>query len=199
MNTYNDKYVEVEYGGVFVYKNTITLELFQSIKLDETYIQIVIGDIEAINLMYAAENDIFDFISNDTFDLYIESLDKFNIRVSGVVIINEEKGVWKSQIELINLLTNETTYIDSRTTDAVILALKEDLPIMIREDLLIQHSKKYKNSNEDTDLDFLEKKQNKFVSKSQELHQLLQKYIEDENYEEASKIKKEIDKIKGGN
>jgi hypothetical protein len=70
---------------------------------------------------------------------------------------------------------------------------------MIREDLLIQHSKKYKNSNEDTDLDFLEKKQNKFVSKSQELHQLLQKYIEDENYEEASKIKKEIDKIKGGN
>jgi len=199
MNTYNDKYVEVEYGGVFVYKNTITLELFQSIKLDETYIQIVIGDIEATNLMYAAENDIFDFISNDTFDLYIESLDKFNIRVSGVVIINEEKGVWKSQIELINLLTNETTYIDSRTTDAVILALKEDLPIMIREDLLIQHSKKYKNSNEDTDLDFLEKKQNKFVSKSQELHQLLQKYIEDENYEEASKIKKEIDKIKGGN
>lgn len=199
MNTYNDKYVEVEYGGVFVYNNTITLELFQGIEANETYIQIVIGDIEATNLMYAAENDIFDFISNDTFDLYIESLDKFNIRVSGIVILNEERGVWKSQIELINLLTNETTYIDSRTTDAVILALKEDLPIMICEDLLIQHSKKYNESEENTNLDFLSKKQTKFTTKSQDLHQLLQKYIEDENYEEAAKIKKEIDKIKGGN
>jgi len=140
--------------------------------------------------MQAAESDIFDFLPNDTFDLYIESLERFNIKICGIIILNEENGIWKSQIELINLINNEKTYIDARITDALIISLKENLPVMINVNLLRKNIKSY-TQNEDTN----EPVQNE---SPMSLQKLLEKYIEDENYEEAAKIKKTIDKIKGG-
>jgi len=195
MNIYNDDYTELEYGGIYVYKNTIILELFEvmedieDIEENDNFIEITIGDIEATNIMQVAESDIFDFLPNDTFDLYLESLEKFNIKICGIIILNEEKGVWKSQIELINLVNNEKTYIDTRITDALILSLKEKLPIMINTSLLHKNNKSYVK-DEDTTIAQDESPTS--------LQKLLDKCVEDENYEEAAKIKKTIDKIKGG-
>ena len=197
MNTYNDEYAELEYGGIYIYKNAIILELFEvieGIEESENFIEISIGDIEATNIMQTAESDIFGFLPNDTFDLYIESLEKFNIKICGIIILNEENGIWKSQIELINLINNEKTYIDARITDALILSLKENLPIMINANLLHRNIKSY-TQNEGTNEDTNEPVQNE---SPMSLQKLLEKYIEDENYEEATKIKKTIDKIKGG-
>lgn len=202
MNLYEKEYVELEYGGIFVYKNTITLELFEA-DTDteiEKLIQIKIGDIEATNIMLAAEQDIFDFLPTDTFDLFIESLNKFNIRICGIVILQEENGIWKSQIELINTITNETTYIECRTTDAIILSFKEDLPIMIDKKLMEKHQKKYKDILKDYNesSENIENIENIKNSSPDNLEKLLQKHIKNENYEEAAKLKKIIDKIKGG-
>lgn len=204
MNTYNDDLVELEYGGVYILKNSITLELYDPESEDEEcYITMLIGDIEATNIIYAAENDIFDFIENDTHDFILESLDQFNIRIAGILIVDEHQGKWQAQIELINLSDNSKTYIECRPTDALILSLKENIPLMIKKDLLHKkNSNNVKNIDVKDSIDF-DNDENLMQSFDKinvsKLEERLDQYVKEEKYEEAAKIKIQIDKIKGEN
>lgn len=196
MKSYNDDLIELEYGGIFVYNNIITLELFDINEENEQYIEMVIGDVEATNIMHVAENDIFDFLPNDTFDLFIDALNKFDIKISGVIISGEEYGKWTAEIELINLETNAKTYIESRPTDAVILSIKEKIPIMINKEFLEKQYKKELNKDSKEDITTSVKSLEEMSIDN--LEKMLNSYVEEEKYEDAAKIKKRIDKIKGG-
>jgi len=123
-----------------------------------------------------------------THDLLKTVIDSLNARVQKVLIYKSEKGIYFSYvfIEKENL---ETLQIDSRTSDAIALALRCNVPIYIYESILerdkIQITKEAKPQStikEQTTLESLE--------------EALNKAVEEENYELASVLRDKIEKIK---
>jgi bifunctional DNase/RNase len=153
---------------------------------NERTILIEIGDIEATNLFLAMNSETF--ISNvlDTHDLYIESLTAFGIEIVGGILTYSNGDVWEGSLELLNLNTNETVYIDCRPTDIFTILLKLGLPIHIYEDLL-----------ETYQIDEKERQEKNIADSIEHLENMLAKYVEEEDYEKAEIIKIMINKRKG--
>lgn len=149
-------------------------------------ILIEIGDVEATNIFMAMNSDIFISEVLDTHDLLIESLTRFNIEIVSGIITDSDGDYWEGSLELVNLNTQETTYIDCRPTDIIVILLKLGLPIYIYESLLesykIDEKKRIQTNNENS----IEK-----------LEALLNKYVSEEDYEKAEIVKTIILKRKG--
>jgi len=139
-----------------------------------------------------------------THDLFKNFADSFDINLKEVVINKFEEGIFYSK--LVCEREGEIKEIDSRTSDAVALALRFGCPIYANADIIneagivIEESESEPGEEETTDQpveetgtapgygyeDFL----------LDELEEMLQKAIEDENYEEASRIRDEIKRRK---
>ncbi len=143
-----------------------------------------------------------------THDLFKNLADAFDINLLEVIIYNLVEGIFYAK--LIIQQGTETIEIDTRTSDAIALAVRFKCPISTYEFILssagiiLDESQKDKDLNDDNDeFDELEKELEEIdpskpldYSKMSitELNKVLQNAIEHENYEEASKIKAEIDK-----
>jgi bifunctional DNase/RNase len=133
-----------------------------------------------------------------THDLFKRFADTFNITIQEVVINKFLEGVFHA--ELVCNDGPQEYRIDARTSDAVALALRFRCPIYTNEKIMsaagiiVEEKKEPKT-----------KKAEKTPSESgvqfesyslSELKGLLQKAVEKEEYEEASRIKLEIDRRK---
>lgn len=143
-----------------------------------------------------------------THDLFKNLADAFDINLLEVIIYNLVEGIFYAK--LIIQQGSETIEIDTRTSDAIALAVRFKCPISTYEFILssagiiLDESQKDKDIDDDSDeFDELEKEledidPSKPLDYSKmsvtELNKVLQNAIEHENYEEASKIKAEIDK-----
>ena len=132
-----------------------------------------------------------------THDLFKQTLETFNISLQEVVINNLKDGIFYSS--LVCLKNGESYEIDSRTSDALALAVRFDCPIYSYEFILdaagvvLEHvDEENADLNETSDegvetLDDLTLK---------ELKALLAENLSQENYEEAAKIRDEINRRK---
>jgi bifunctional DNase/RNase len=132
-----------------------------------------------------------------THDLFKQTLETFNISLQEVVINNLQDGIFYSR--LVCLKNGESYEIDSRTSDALALAVRFDCPIYSYEFILdaagvvLEHvDEENADLNETSDegvetLDDLTLK---------ELKALLAENLSQENYEEAAKIRDEINRRK---
>ena len=143
-----------------------------------------------------------------THDLFKNLADAFEINLLEVIIYNLVEGIFYAK--LIIQQGTETIEIDTRTSDAIALAVRFKCPISTYEFILssagiiLDESQKDKDiDDENDDFDDLEKEledidPSKPLDYSKmsitELNKVLQNAIEHENYEEASKIKAEIDR-----
>ncbi len=143
-----------------------------------------------------------------THDLFKNLADAFEINLLEVIIYNLVEGIFYAK--LIIQQGTETIEIDTRTSDAIALAVRFKCPISTYEFILssagiiLDESQKDKDIDDDSDeFDELEKEleeidPNKPIDYTKlsitELNKVLQNAIEHENYEEASKIKAEIDR-----
>lgn len=143
-----------------------------------------------------------------THDLFKNLADAFDINLLEVIIYNLVEGIFYAK--LIIQQGTETIEIDTRTSDAIALAVRFKCPIFTYEFILssagiiLDESQKDKDIDDDSDeFDELEKEledidPSKPLDYSKmsitELNKVLQNAIEHENYEEASKIKAEIDR-----
>ncbi|MCW8897460.1 MAG: bifunctional nuclease family protein [Flavobacteriales bacterium] len=143
-----------------------------------------------------------------THDLFKNLADAFEINLLEVIIYNLVEGIFYAK--LIIQQGTETIEIDTRTSDAIALAVRFKCPISTYEFILssagiiLDESQKDKDIDGDSDeFDDLEKEiedidPSKPLDYSKmsitELNKVLQNAIEHENYEEASKIKAEIDR-----
>ncbi len=143
-----------------------------------------------------------------THDLFKNLADAFEINLLEVIIYNLVEGIFYAK--LIIQQGTETIEIDTRTSDAIALAVRFKCPISTYEFILssagiiLDESQKDKDIDDDSDeFDELEKEledidPSKPLDYSKlsitELNKVLQNAIEHENYEEASKIKAEIDR-----
>jgi hypothetical protein len=161
-------------------------------------IPIIIGGFEAQAIVIKLEN--LDPPRPLTHDLFKKFADEFNITVTEVMIYKLEEGVFFSKLICNN---GEKEYsIDSRTSDAVAIALRFGSPIFITEEIL----KKAGITVNPTDSEissvnevenFFESEKTKYDTYSdEELYKMIDEAIRTEDYERAGAVRDEIAKRK---
>ncbi|MCT4645437.1 MAG: bifunctional nuclease family protein, partial [Carboxylicivirga sp.] len=98
----------------------------------ERRIPIIIGGVEAQSIAIKLEG--LEPPRPLTHDLFLNFSKSFNIEVTEVVVYKLEEGIFYS--ELVCKKDNEQLHIDSRTSDAVALALRFGCPIYTYEDII---------------------------------------------------------------
>jgi uncharacterized protein len=164
----------------------------------ERRVPIIIGGFEAQAIVIKLEN--LDPPRPLTHDLFRSFATEFNISIIEVMIYKLEEGVFYSRL-LCNNGEKEIS-IDSRTSDAVALALRFGCPIYITEEILekagITITPAEADTSSDTDNDTLfETGNSKFENYSdEELYKMIDEAVKTEDYERAASIRDEIDKRK---
>jgi len=133
-----------------------------------------------------------------THDLFVSFASAYNINMIEVLITKLEEGIFYSELVCENF--SNRVKIDSRTSDAVALAIRFKCPIYANESVLNMagissgdFGKTSGDSDEDTELDNTKNLEDRDLV---ELEKLLNDAINSENYELASKIRDEINKRK---
>jgi bifunctional DNase/RNase len=162
----------------------------------ERRIPIIIGGFEAQAIVIKLEN--LDPPRPLTHDLFKKFADEFNISVLEVFIYKLEEGVFFSKLICNN--GDKEIAIDSRTSDAVALALRFSCPIYIAEGILDKAGISVSPAESETQPEperIFESGGNKYGSYSdEELYKLIDESIKVEDYERAASIRDEIEKRK---
>jgi hypothetical protein len=164
----------------------------------ERRIPIIIGGFEAQAIVIKLEN--LEPPRPLTHDLFKTFADEFNIAVIEVMIYKLEEGVFFSQLVCNN---GEKEYtIDSRTSDAVAIALRFGCPIYITEEILekagitITSADTEASSSNEVDNLFESEKSNYDSNSDEELYKMIDEAVKTEDYEKAASIRDEIEKRK---
>jgi hypothetical protein len=164
----------------------------------EKRIPIIIGGFEAQAIVIKLEN--LEPPRPLTHDLFKSFADKFNITIIEVMIHKLEEGVFYSRL-LCNNGEKELT-IDSRTSDAVALALRFGCPIYITEEILEKAGitvapADTPGSSESEDDRLYETGDSKYTNYSdEELYKMIDEAVRTEDYERAATIRDELEKRK---
>jgi len=145
-----------------------------------------------------------------THDLFRSFADTFSIKVKEVLIYDLIEGIFFAKIVCEN--GTKEGEIDARTSDAIALAVRFNCPVYTYEFILSQSGivlddDKDAPAADDGDLTEQEEEEllaevtsgNDFGRKSdKELEEMLNKALEEENYERASRIRDELNRRKSG-
>ena len=164
----------------------------------ERRIPIIIGGFEAQAIVIKLEN--LDPPRPLTHDLFKKFADEFNILVIEVMIYKLEEGVFFSKLVCNN---GEKEYsIDSRTSDAVAIALRFGCTIFITEEILkkagitVNPADSELSSVNEVE-NFFEPEKTKYDTYSdEELYKMIDEAIKTEDYERAATVRDEIEKRK---
>jgi hypothetical protein len=160
-------------------------------------IPIIIGGFEAQAIVIKLEN--LEPPRPLTHDLFKKFADQFNIAVIEVMIDKLEEGVFFSKLVCNN---GEKEYlIDSRTSDAVAIALRFGCPIYINEDILekaqLTNSPSETEPSSPNEAESQVKAGSKYSSFSdEELYKMIDEAVKTEDYERAASIRDEIEQRK---
>ena len=132
-----------------------------------------------------------------THDLFVNFSSAFNINLNEVLITKLEEGIFYSEL-ICDSLANKVK-IDSRTSDAVALAIRFKCPIYADEEVLKQagiSSTGFSSGTDSKEEDVILKEESSdFLSKSlDDLKKMLSEAINNEEYESASRIRDEINR-----
>lgn len=165
----------------------------------ERRVPIIIGGFEAQAIVIRLEN--LEPPRPLTHDLFKNFADEFNISLIEVMIYKLEEGVFFSRL-LCNNGEKELS-IDSRTSDAVALALRFGCPIYITEEILekagitISPGAETENLAGNESDTLTDQGNSKYDSYSdEELYKMIDESIKTEDYERAAAIRDEIEKRK---
>jgi bifunctional DNase/RNase len=164
----------------------------------ERRIPIIIGGFEAQAIVIKLEN--LDPPRPLTHDLFKKFADEFNISVVEVLISKLEEGVFFSKLVCNNGIKEYS--IDSRTSDAVALALRFGCPIYITEEILEKAGITINPADPElspvNEVDsFFEPEITKYDSYSdEELYKIIDEAVKTEDYERAAAVRDELEKRK---
>ncbi len=164
----------------------------------ERRVPIIIGGFEAQAIVIKLEN--LDPPRPLTHDLFRSFAAEFNISIIEVMIYKLEEGVFYSRLICNN--GEKEISIDSRTSDAVALALRFGCPIYITEEILekagitITPAETDTSSEADND-NLFETGNSRFENYSEEeLYKMIDEAVKTEDYERAASIRDEMEKRK---
>ncbi len=174
------KYDPLNKGYLAILENSVT----------NTKLSILIGSNEAQSLSLAHEN--VKLPRPRTNELIINLISKINGTFDSIIINKYEKGVFYSIIKIKFLDT--LIELDSRPSDAIEIAIKENLPIYIIDEVLkiVNNKNTIENENLNEEFDLPEQSIDEMKNK---LIDALNKSIIEENYEIAAKLRDRIKKL----
>ena len=139
-----------------------------------------------------------------THDLFLNVALAFDIEIVEVFIHKLEEGIFYA--EIVCEQNSNRIRVDSRTSDAIALALRFECPIYTTEDIIekagiiMEFDENGEVNDENEDRDIIRKKSSNRIDYSvcsaEELNELLDTAITEEDYEKASEIRDEIKKRK---
>lgn len=142
-----------------------------------------------------------------THDLFFNFANTFGVSLSEINIHKLEEGVFYSQLTCFD--GDKTFEMDSRTSDAIALALRFKCPIFTTEEILIKagiiidfEQDSESEASENTDFELEEESpddiqtENLSSLNASELKKVLEEAVKNENYEKASKIRDELNRRK---
>lgn len=164
------------------------------------HIPIVIGAAEAQSIAIMMEN--VRLPRPLTHDLTVSITNAFGIMLEKVFIYKFEDGIFSSELTFKD--DDRQIVIDSRTSDAIALAIRTKAPIYTTQEIInetgfklqLTEQQPYKIDELDQNISNKIKLENLAL---EELERILNKHIELEEYEEAAKINKIINSKKNNN
>lgn len=154
---------------------------------------IVIGGYEAQAIAVSMER----MVPNRplTHDLFKNTLDTFNIQIVEIIISDLVEGIFYAQ--LVCERNGEVYEVDSRTSDALAMAVRFDCPIFTYEHILETAGVVLETDPEEEEEGAVEEDSSYTSRSSEELARMLEEALQEENYEKAAQIRDEIKKRKG--
>lgn len=158
---------------------------------------VVIGNFEAQSISLGLEKDI-----NPprplTHDLFTQFVKNTNFKIESVIIYQIKDGVFFSNINFKNPLSDEELILDARTSDAVAMAVRFDAPIFTTSDvlneagILLELDETPKVIDEETEAEEVADFNDLSGITSEELDQLLSDAVKEEDYDTALRLQEEI-------
>jgi len=162
----------------------------------ETRLPIIIGGFEAQAI--AIEMEKMKPTRPLTHDLFKNFASQYGVTIKEVVINKFEEGIFYSK--LVCEREGELSEIDSRTSDAIALSLRFGCPIYAFESIVDEAGIVISDdpSEESLEQDEVDVETDSYFDEFllEEIEEMLQKAIEEENYEEASRLRDEIKRRK---
>lgn len=155
---------------------------------------VVIGEFEAQSIAVALDKDIKPH-RPFTHDLFKNFAFRFDVAIKRVIITKLVDGVFYSS--LICERDKIEEIIDSRTSDAISLALRFKAPIFTHESVMEKAGivfEKDDNPSKGILVDELSEKENYTNLSTEELERAIKKAVKNEDYEMAARLRDEISK-----
>lgn len=192
--------VELEISGIsYSYSQSGAYTLILSESGGRRKLPIIIGQFEAQSI--AIEMEKMKPTRPLTHDLFRSFAQSFNIKLNEVFIHRFEEGVFHSM--LVFEKENQIHTIDSRTSDAVALAIRFNCPIYTSEEILNEVGVIFDEQSADTPEEEDDMPESPKGNSSglaslslDELESMLNEAIENEDFELASQIRDEINRRK---
>ncbi len=131
-----------------------------------------------------------------THDLFTSFAHAFGVKLKEVFIYKFEDGIFSSELTFTD--GDRTVVLDSRTSDAIAIAIRTKSPIFTTKEILDETGFILEGENtatDDTATEVEEISEPRIENYAiEELERMLERLIEQENYEEAARIKQLIDK-----
>tara|TARA_Y100000768_G_scaffold311526_1_gene246113 strand:- start:203 stop:820 length:618 start_codon:yes stop_codon:yes gene_type:complete len=167
---------------------------------------IVIGGFEAQAIAIGLEKKI-KTSRPLTHELFKSFADKFGIKLNHIIINKLKDGVFFSNIVCEN--NDDIIKIDSRTSDAIALSIRFNIPIFVKKDILdeagFDDDEKYSEEinfadnnffkNESSDKNYKKSKDIKKIS-TNNIKKMLENSLQNEDYEMAAKLRDELNSRK---
>ena len=157
-------------------------------------IPILIGSNEAQSLSLTNENIKLPRPRSN--ELLINLVQKLSGNFKSIIINKYNKGVFYANINI--EISNTPIHLDSRPSDAIEIAIRENLPIYVNDKVLelINNKNIIENQNVDKEFDSYSSNQNYNLNDIKDnLMDALNKSIIEENYEVAAKLRDRIKKL----
>ena len=140
-----------------------------------------------------------------THDLFLSISEKSDLILDKVIIHKLEKGIFFSSITFLNKISNKSFIIDSRTSDAIAMAIRFNAPIYTYKKVLEKANTYLEKGYEKTEVSEKEKdleegkepkqsKEKQTINK-EDLEKKLTLAIQNEDYELAAKIRDQVNKL----
>ena len=167
---------------------------------------IVIGGFEAQAIAIGLEKKI-KTSRPLTHELFKSFADKFGIKLNHIIISKLKDGVFFSNIVCEN--NDDIIKIDSRTSDAIALSIRFNIPIFVKKDILdeagFDDDEKYSEEINFTDNNFFKDenpdksyKKSKDIKKisTNNIKKMLENSLQNEDYEMAARLRDELNSRK---
>lgn len=138
-----------------------------------------------------------------THDLFKSFSTSFNFSIDHIQISDMREGVFYAKIVCRN--SDKVVHIDSRPSDAIAIAVRFDAPIFCESKVMSEAAIEFNEEDQVEEKEETPKKQRPATTKTKDpdslkdfsldkLHQMLDKAIQNEDYEKAARIRDEINR-----